>query len=80
MIRLITKMESRRASTVDSPPPFIASTDSVHDGFQPILGTDLQRLLVSSNLKSCVGLLDPLPPFIIADIFDDIAHFFNIEA
>ena len=68
-----TKIEDLRASTADSPPPFIASTDSVLDGFQPILETDLRRLLLSSNLKSCE--LDPLPPFIIADVVDDIVPF-----
>ena len=67
------KTDDLRASTADSPPPVIASTDSAFDGFQPILETDLRRLLVSSNLKSCE--LDPLPPFIIADIVDDIVPF-----
>src|SRR6218665_3343935 len=67
-------MENLRASTADSPPPFLlASTDSIFDGFRPILETDLRRLLVSCNLKSCE--LDPLPPFIIADVVDDIAPF-----
>src|SRR6218665_3340947 len=33
----------------------------------------LRRLLISCNLKSCE--LDPLPPFIIADVVDDIAPF-----
>ena len=35
--------------------------------------TDLPRLLVFCNLKSCE--VDPLPPFIIADVVDDIAPF-----
>src|SRR6218665_3299328 len=58
-----TKMENLCASTADSPPPFFASTDSIFDGFRPILETDLRRLLISCNLKSCE--LDPLPPFIV---------------
>src|SRR6218665_2027973 len=65
-----TKMKNLRASTADSPPPFFGSTDSIFDGFRPILETDL---LVFCNLKSCE--VDPLPPFIIADVVDDIAPF-----
>src|SRR6218665_3532821 len=70
---ITTKMENLRASTADSPPPFFASTDSIFDVFRPILETDLRRLLISCNLKSCE--LDPLPPFIIVDVVDDIAPF-----
>ena len=71
-----TKMENLRASTADSLSPFFALTDSIFDGFRSILETDLRRLLVSCNLKS--GELDPLPPFIIADVVDDIAPFFAV--
>src|SRR6218665_2956117 len=70
---ITTKTENLRASTADSPPPFFASTDSIFDGFRPILETYLRRLLISCNLKSCE--LDPLPPFIIVDVVDDIAPF-----
>src|SRR6218665_815013 len=70
---ITTKMENLRASTADSPPPFFVSTDSIFDGFRLILETDLRRLLISCNLKSCE--LDPLPPFIFADVVDEIAPF-----
>ena len=74
---ITTKMVILLPSAADSPPPFIASTDSVLDRFWPIFETYMyvQRLPVSSNLKSRVGLLDPPPLFIVADIVDDIAPF-----
>src|SRR5688572_17703830 len=47
---------------------------SAFEGFRPIMDSDLCSVLTSVNLKSCE--LDPLPPFIITDILDDIAPFF----
>ena len=38
------------------------------------MDSDLRTVFSSVNLKSCE--LDPLPPFIITDILDDIAPFF----
>ena len=38
------------------------------------MDSDLRSVLTSVNLKSCE--LNPLPPFIITDILDDIAPFF----
>ena len=70
---ITSKMDDLRAATADSSPPDFVPTESIFDGFRPILEADLRRLLASSNLKSCE--LDPLPPFIISDIVDDIVPF-----
>jgi len=70
---LTAKIDRLRASTADAPPPTFTSTSAVFDGFRPISESDLRSVLSSVNLKSCE--LDPLPPFIINDILDDLAPF-----
>src|SRR5688572_26154042 len=71
---LTTKSDRLRASTADAPPPTFTPTTSAFEGFRPIMDSDLRSVLTSVNLKSCE--LDPLAPFIITDILDDIAPFF----
>jgi hypothetical protein len=68
-----TKTNSLRAATADAPPVF-SSTSSEFDGFKPITDADLRTVFSGVNLRSCE--LDPLPPFIIIDILDDLAPFF----
>jgi hypothetical protein len=51
-----------------------SSTSSEFVGFKPITDADLRTVFSGVNLRSCE--LDPLPPFIIIDILDDLAPFF----
>ena len=45
-------------------------------GVKDIVVDRSQEVLISCNLKSCH--LDPLPPYIIADIVNGIAPFFAV--
>src|SRR6218665_3854034 len=67
------KIENLRAATAGAPSPEFSTTECKFDGFHPILDADLRRIISSSNQKSCE--LDPLPPFIIINILDDIIAF-----
>ena len=71
---LNTKTNSLRAATTDAAPPVFSSTSSEFDGFKPITDADLRTVFSGVNLRSCE--LDPLPPFIIIDLLDDLAPFF----
>ena len=73
LLMLTTKLDGLRNSTAGSPPPSYTSTESVFKDFRPILESELRHLLSTSNLKSCE--LDPLPPFVIVDVLDDIVPF-----
>src|SRR6218665_2509817 len=66
------KIENLRAATASAQSPEFSTTECKFDGFHPILDDDLRRI-ISSNQKSCE--LDPLPPFIIINILDDIIEF-----
>src|SRR5678816_3480631 len=70
---LTAKIDRLRASTADAPSPTFSSTSAVFDSFRPISESDLRLVLKSADLKSCE--LDPLPPFVISDILDDLAPF-----
>jgi hypothetical protein len=70
---LTKKLDDLRASTADSIPPSYTATESAFNDFRPILESELRHLLSTSNLKSCE--LDPLPPFVIVDVLDDIVPF-----
>jgi len=70
---LTAKTERLRSSTADAPPPTFSTTTTVFEDFRPILDSELRSVLSNVNLRSCE--LDPIPPFIITDILDDIAPF-----
>jgi Reverse transcriptase (RNA-dependent DNA polymerase) len=70
---LTDKADRLRATTADASPPSFTTTSTVFDGFRTITESDLRLVFKSVNLKSCE--LDPLPPFIINDMFDDFAPF-----
>src|SRR6218665_2564583 len=53
--------------------PEFSTTECKFNGFHPNLDADLRRIISSSNQKSCE--LDPLPPFVIVNILDDIIAF-----
>ena len=67
------KIAGLRAGMTGAPQPDFSQTDCKFDGFRPILEADLRRVIGSSNMKSCE--LDPLPPFIIVNVLDDIISF-----
>src|SRR6218665_2320896 len=48
-------------------------TDAVFNNFRLITDTELRKLLTTCNLKSCE--LDPLPPFVMVDVLDEIVPF-----
>src|SRR6218665_968255 len=48
-------------------------TDAEFNNFRLITDTELRKLLTTCNLKSCE--LDPLPPFGIVDVLDEIVPF-----
>ena len=62
-----------RAATAGALSPEFSTIKCKFYGFHPILNADLRRIISSSNQKSCE--LDPLPPFIIINILDDIIAF-----
>src|ERR1043165_9200931 len=70
---LTTKLDGLPNSTTASPPPSYTSAESIFKNFRPILESELRHLLSTSNLKSWE--LDPLPPFVIVDVLDDIVPF-----
>src|SRR5688572_19745873 len=70
---LNTKTNSLRAATADAAPPVFSSTSSEFDGFKRITDADLRTVFSGVNLRSCE--LDPLPPFIIIDLLDDLTPF-----
>src|SRR5688572_21706996 len=70
---LNTKTNSLRAATADATPPVFSSTSSEFDGFKRITDADLRTVFSGVNLRSCE--LDPLPPFIIIDLLDDLTPF-----
>ena len=67
------KIDNLRATTADAPPPQYSHTENSFGGFRPILETELRQIIGSSNKKSCE--LDPLPPFVMVNILDDLAPF-----
>ena len=67
------KIDNLRATTADAPPPHYSHTDNSFGGFRPILEMELRQIIGSSNKKSCK--LDPLPPFVMVNILDDLAPF-----
>src|SRR6218665_2430946 len=69
---LTSKTDRLRATTMDAPSPQF-STTSTFVNFRPVLESDLRSVLSAVNLKSCE--LDPLPPFIIVELLDDVAPF-----
>jgi hypothetical protein len=58
---------------LDIPSPEFLPTDCRLEELIPVTETDLRRIISSSNLKSCE--LDPLPPFVIVNVLDDIIAF-----
>lgn len=56
----------------DAPPQEFTVTESNFDIFRPIREDELHQVISTSNKKSFQ--LEPLPPFIIITILDDI-HF-----
>src|SRR6218665_3433408 len=67
-----SKTDRLRATTKDAPPSQF-STTSTFVNFRPVLESDLRSVLSAVNLKS--SELDPLPPFIIVELLDDVALF-----
>src|SRR6218665_3962858 len=70
---LTSKTDCLRATTMDAPPLQFSTTTSTFDNFRLVLESDLRSVLSAVNLKSCE--LDPLPPFIIVELLDDVAPF-----
>ena len=70
---LTTKSDRIRALTAYAPPPMFTTTSTGFDSFRPITESDLHLVLKYVYLNSCE--LDPLRPFIMSDILDDLAHF-----
>src|SRR6218665_712523 len=71
---LTSKTDRLRATAMDAPPPQFSTKSSTFDNFRPVLESDLRSVWSAVNLKSCE--LDPLPPFIIVELLDDVAPFF----
>ena len=67
------KIDNLHASTADAPLPQCSCTKFKLENFQPITETELYRVIKSSNLKS--SELDPLPPFILINVLDDLTPF-----
>src|SRR6218665_592510 len=61
------------ASVLPQPPPQFSTTTSTFVNFRQVHESDLRSVLSTVNLKSCE--LDPLPPFIIVELLDDVAPF-----
>src|SRR6218665_1900867 len=70
---LTSKTDRLRATTMDTAPPQFSTTTSTFVNFRPVLESELRSVLSAVNLKSCE--LDPLPPFIIVELLDDVAPF-----
>src|SRR6218665_3799928 len=70
---LTSKTDRLRATTMDAPPPQFSTTTSTFVNFRPVLESELRSVLSAVNLKSCE--LDPLPPFIIVELLDNVAPF-----
>src|SRR6218665_1696502 len=70
---LTSKTDRLRTTTMDAPSPQFSTTTSTFVNFRPVLGSDLRSVLSAVNLKSCER--DPLPPFIIVELLDDVAPF-----
>src|SRR6218665_2723727 len=70
---LTSKTDRLRATTMDAPPPQFSTTTSTFVNFRPVLESDLRSVFSAVNLKSCE--LDPLPPYIIVELLDDVAPF-----
>src|SRR6218665_660335 len=68
-----TKLVKLRAASATSPPPTFVPTDAVFNNFRLITDTELRKLFISCNLKSCE--LDPLTPFVMVDVLDEIVPF-----
>src|SRR6218665_1244273 len=70
---LSAKLDKLHAASTTSPPPIFVPTDAVFNNFRLITDTELRKLLTTCNLKSCE--LDPLPPFVMVDVLDEIVPF-----
>src|SRR6218665_1672359 len=70
---LSAKLDKLRAASATSPPPTFVPTYAVFSNFRLITDTELRKLLTTCNLKSYE--LDPLPPFVMVDVLDEIVPF-----
>src|SRR6218665_627690 len=68
---LTSKTDRLLATTMDALPRQFSTTTFVN--FRSVLESDLHSVLSAVNLKSCE--LDPMPPFIIVELLDDVAPF-----
>ena len=67
------KIDRVRADTAGMPQPSFSSTNSKFEKFNEVTELELRTLIKNSKLKSCE--LDPLPPFILVEVLDELMPF-----